>query len=42
MMHAMSTPADRRAELARNIGTHAGQLVDFLMRAVTCPAADGA
>jgi AcrR family transcriptional regulator len=42
MMHAMSTPAGRRAELARNIGTHAGRLVDFLMRAVTSPAADGA
>jgi AcrR family transcriptional regulator len=42
MMHAMSTPADRRAELARNIATHAEQLVDFLMRAVSSPAADPA
>lgn len=42
MMHAMSTPADRRAELATNIGTHAERLVDFLMRAVSSPAADQA
>jgi AcrR family transcriptional regulator len=42
MMHAMSTPADRRADLARNIGTHAERLVDFLMRAVSSPAADEA
>ena len=42
MMHAMSTPADRRCELARNIGSHAERLVDFLMRAVTTPAADRA
>ena len=32
MVHAMSTPADRRAELARTLGSHAGRLVDFLMR----------
>ncbi len=37
MMHAMSTPADRRAELARTLGVQAGRLVDFLMRAVTVP-----
>jgi AcrR family transcriptional regulator len=42
MMHAMSTPADLREELARNIGTQAERLVDFLMRAVATPAADGA
>ena len=42
MMHAMSTPADLREELARNIGTQAERLVDFLMRAVGTPAADGA
>jgi AcrR family transcriptional regulator len=35
MMHAMSTPPDRRADLARNISAHAERLVDFLMRAVT-------
>jgi AcrR family transcriptional regulator len=40
MMHAMSTPADRRAELARTLGAQAERLVDFLMRAVTVPAAD--
>ncbi len=40
MMHAMSTPADRRAELARTLGAQAERLVNFLMRAVTVPAAD--
>jgi AcrR family transcriptional regulator len=38
MMHAMTTPPDRRADLTRNLGTHAGRLVDFLLRAVTIPA----
>ena len=40
MMHAMGTPADRRAELARTLRAQAERLVDFLMRAVTVPAAD--
>jgi len=42
MVHAMTAPADRRGELARTTGTQAGRLVDFLMRAVTNPAAGGA
>jgi AcrR family transcriptional regulator len=37
MMHAMSTPPEKRAELASNTGDHARRLVDFLMRAVTGP-----
>jgi len=39
MTHAMTTPPDKQADLARNLGTHAEQLVNFLMRAVTVPAA---
>ena len=35
VMHAMSTPARERAELAREPGAHAVRLVDFLLRAVT-------
>ncbi len=35
MMHAMVTPDDRRADLARNTGAYAAQLVSFLLRAVT-------
>jgi hypothetical protein len=35
MMHAMVTPDDRRADLARNTGAYAAQLVGFLLRAVT-------
>ncbi len=42
MVHAMSTPADRREDLARKIGVQAARLVDFLMRAVTTPPADRA
>ena len=38
MMHAMTTPTDKRADLARNLGTHAERLVNFLLRAVTVPA----
>ncbi len=34
MMHAMSTPPDKRADLARNLRGHAERLVDFLLRAV--------
>jgi AcrR family transcriptional regulator len=39
MMHALSTPARLRAELARNTGAQAVRLVDFLLHAVTEPAA---
>jgi Tetracyclin repressor-like, C-terminal domain len=35
MMHAMATPEDRRADLARHTGAYAAQLVSFLMRAVS-------
>ncbi len=34
MMHALVTPAARRADLARNTGAYAARLVGFLMRAV--------
>jgi AcrR family transcriptional regulator len=34
MMHALSTPPDRKARLARDVRTHAEQLVGFLLRAV--------
>ncbi|AEV84684.1 transcriptional regulator [Actinoplanes sp. SE50] len=40
MMHAMTTPADRRAALAEEAGSHARQLVDFLLHAVASPVAD--
>jgi AcrR family transcriptional regulator len=39
MMHAMITPADRRADLSRNISAYANRLVDFLLRAVSSHAA---
>src|SRR6476661_8622284 len=35
MVHAMVTPDDRRADLARSTGAYAAQLVSFLLRAVT-------
>jgi hypothetical protein len=38
MVHAMTTPPDRRADLARNLGTRAERLVNFLLRAVSVPA----
>jgi AcrR family transcriptional regulator len=38
MMHALSTPPDRRADLARHLGAYAEQLVSFLLRAVAVPA----
>jgi AcrR family transcriptional regulator len=38
MMHAMTTPPDKRADLARNLGTHAERLVNFLLHAVTVQA----
>jgi hypothetical protein len=34
ILHARITPADRRADLARNTGAYAARLVSFLMRAV--------
>jgi hypothetical protein len=37
MMHALVIPDDRRADLARNTGPYADQLVSFLLRAVTPP-----
>jgi AcrR family transcriptional regulator len=42
MMHALSTPPDKRADLARNISAHAARLVNFLLRAVAVPAPNGA
>ena len=42
MMHALSTPAARRAEFARTTVAHAARLVDFLLRAVASPADTGA
>jgi AcrR family transcriptional regulator len=41
MMHALTTPPDRRADLARDVRAHAERLVSFLLRAVTTPAANG-
>ncbi|WP_307834292.1 TetR/AcrR family transcriptional regulator [Paractinoplanes lichenicola] len=38
MMHALSTPPDRRAELADDTAPHARRLVDFLMHSVTAGA----
>lgn len=35
LMHAMSTPAEKRAELARRPRAYAVRLVDFLLRAVS-------
>ena len=35
MMHAMTTPAGKRAALAGDTATHAGRLVDFLLHSVT-------
>ena len=37
MTHALVIPDDRRADLARNTGPYADQLVTFLLRAVTPP-----
>ena len=39
MMHVLSTPPDKRATLARDTAGQARRLVDFLMHAVTAPAA---
>jgi AcrR family transcriptional regulator len=41
MMHALSTPPDKQADLARNISAHAARLVNFLLRAVAVPAPNG-
>jgi AcrR family transcriptional regulator len=41
MIHALSTPPDRKASLNRDIRAHAEQLVTFLLRAVGSPAASG-
>jgi AcrR family transcriptional regulator len=43
MMHALTTPAERRATLARRSRAHAERLVSFLLRAVSGPppAGDG-
>jgi AcrR family transcriptional regulator len=37
MMHALTTPADKRAALAQDTAAHARRLVDFLLHAVTAP-----
>jgi AcrR family transcriptional regulator len=42
VMHALSTPPDKRAALADDIPAHARRLVDFLLHAVTAPAPAGA
>jgi AcrR family transcriptional regulator len=39
MMHALSTPPDRRTSLNRDIRTYAEQLVSFLLRAVSAQVA---
>lgn len=39
MMHALSTPPDLRASLARDIRAHAERLVSFLLRAVSAEPA---
>jgi AcrR family transcriptional regulator len=38
MMHALSTPPDRKASLTRDIRAHAGRLVSFLLGAVSSGA----
>jgi AcrR family transcriptional regulator len=42
MMHALSTPAHRRAALAADTDGHARRLVGFLLHAVAAPAGSGA
>ena len=39
MMHALTTPPERRAALAEDTAAHARRLVDFLLHDVTAPAA---
>jgi AcrR family transcriptional regulator len=41
MMHALTTPPDRLADLARHVRTHADRLVGFLLGAVACPPPAG-
>jgi AcrR family transcriptional regulator len=41
MMHALTTPPERRARLARHTRAHAERLVSFLLRAVWAPHQDG-
>jgi AcrR family transcriptional regulator len=40
MMHALSTPPDRKATLTRDINAHAERLVGFLLGAVSAQAPD--
>ena len=42
MMHALSTPPEKRADLARNVSSQAERLVNFLLRAVAVPPPDRA
>ena len=42
MMHALTTPPDRQADLTRNISAHAARLVNFLLRAVSASAPEQA
>nr|WP_277349674.1 TetR-like C-terminal domain-containing protein [Planosporangium thailandense] len=41
MTHALTTPADRRAQLATHPERYALRLVDFVLRAVVAPDAGG-
>jgi AcrR family transcriptional regulator len=41
MMHALTTPPERRADLARHSRAHAERLVSFLLRAVSDPPPAG-
>jgi AcrR family transcriptional regulator len=40
MMHALTTPPERRADLARDVRAYAERLVGFLLGAVSCPSPD--
>ena len=40
MMHALTTPPERRADLARDVRAHAERLVGFLLGAVACTSSD--
>jgi AcrR family transcriptional regulator len=42
VIHAQTAPRDRREALAKDTAAHARRLVDFLLHAVTAPAAAGA
>ena len=41
MMHALTTPPERRADLARHSRAHAERLVSFLLGAVSAPPPEG-